>query len=382
MSNIKGIIPFTEMFERSQVLSRDNSDTSEDKFKGLVNDAYAQTLPRDNDWDFLIKESDVATSARYNTGTVDATAASTSITGNSTSWVSTQTSALGWKIKFTSNGLVYDFDYVSGTSATITPALSGDTDISSGGYVLFRDTYALPSDFDRFLLGEEGGLQVWRSGRYQPVPLVMYPQWRKEFRSEPSDFVRRCRLRDLDSSGNTRIQINPPTKKAIQLPFDYIKLLDLLVEYTTGNISVITNASPTVTLSGSDLDGNIITSSFTYYFRVDADGTGAASTWYLISSVTGNTTITLSSNYLGTSIASGTSNDTYTISRIPEVPSKFHDWIIYEATTKGIADQSDPNFVFFAAEAKKIFTRCKVLYKSRRLNKQFGAEDDVRNDSW
>lgn len=380
MSNIQGVIPYTEIFETAMLYARDSSFTSEGKFKSLINNAYTRSLPRSEDWDFLIRSSTISCSAKYNAGTVAISAASTSLVGTGTVWTSGMTSTNGWKIKFASNDLIYDFTYASGTTATISPVLSGDTNLSGAGYTLFRDTYAMASDYFRFLLGEEGGLKIMKSGKYDIAPVASDKQWREEYNFTPSDTIRMCRLLELNSSGNRKIQISPPSNKAIVIPYDYIVALAPMTEYKTGFISAITNASTSVTGSGTTWNSttNIDTSTYTYYFRMDADGTGPDSVWYKISSADSATGLTLSSAYAGSTISAGTSSDIYTISRIPEMPSEFHDLLIYMAILDAIADEGDPNYQYYLLKRQSIYNECKLMYKSRRVNTQFGVDDDYR----
>jgi hypothetical protein len=380
MSNLSGIIPYTELFETAALYARDTAFTSEGKFKALINNAYTRELIRNEDWDFLVKESSISCSAKYNTGTVAITAGATALTGTGTVWTSAMTSANGWKIKFSGNDLIYDFTRTGNTAATISPALSGATSLSGAGYTLFRDSYSLASDFFRFLLGEEGGLKIMKSGKYNIAYVASDKRWREEYNFTPSDSLNMCRLLQYDSSRNRRIQINPPSNTAIIIPYSYIQALTPMTEYTTGYISAITNGATGVTGLGTawNVTGNIDTSTYAYYFRMDVDGTGPDSVWYKIDSVGGATSITLASNYGGTTISSGISTDTYTISRIPEMPSEFHDLLIYCAVIDGIADEGDPNYQYYMAKKAQIYSECKMMYKSRRLNTQFGVEDSWR----
>ena len=151
-----------------------------------------------------------------------------------------------------------------------------------------------------------------------------------------------------------------------------------MTEYTTGYISTITNGAVAVVGASTawNVTGNIDTATYQYYFRVDADGTGDASVWYLVDSsvALGATTLSLAVAYGGTTIGTGTENNTYTISRVPEIPGEFHDYLIYAAAVRGLADESDSNYQFFLALSEKLMNDCKRLYKSRAKNTQFGVE--------
>src|SRR3990167_2460044 len=173
MSNITRLLPFSEMVEKAQTLARDNTAGSRDKFKGLINRAYTQVIPRKEDWSPLIASSSISCSAKYNTGSVAATAASTSITGTGTTWVTGMT---GRKIKINSNDNIYTFTYVTATTATISPAFSGANNVSGAGYTIYDDDYSMASDFDRLLSG--GSLYKYRSGRPFVISEVSERQWR------------------------------------------------------------------------------------------------------------------------------------------------------------------------------------------------------------
>jgi len=280
----------------------------------------------------------------------------------------------GRKIKINSNNNVYTFTYLTATTGTISPALSGDNDISGAGYNIFEDEYALVSDFSRFL--KNGSFYVMQSGRPRPIIETASKQWNEEYTTTPSDNTERIRLRGFNSSRYRLLQINPPPQKAVALPYDYVKIITPMIEYSTGTILTLANAGTAVTGTGTDFDGNIDTDSYIYYFRIDDDGIGDSSKWYLIDSADSDTGITLASAYGGVAISDGTK--AYTISMIPDLPNEFHDWLIYLALIKSSTDQNDPALKVWAAIADEIEVEIKALYKSRRSNYQFELEDDVR----
>lgn len=366
MSNILRIIPFSELVEKSQTLARDNSYSSRDKFKGLINWAYTQEIPRKEDWTPLIASSSISCAAKYNTGTVSITAGDTSITGSGTVWTSGMTNR---KIRINGNPNVYTFTYVSSTTGTVSPALSGDSNVSGAGYVIFDDDYSLASDFNRFLSG--GSLYKYRSGRPYVIDEASERKWRDEYSIDTSDEVVRCRLRGFDTSMNRVVEINPAPQTAISLPYDYIKHLTPMTEYRTGYVSAITNGATGVTGSGTDWDG-YVSSSYTYYFRMDKDGVGDSSVWYKVSSATNDTTLVLASNYNGTTVASG--NEEYTICMIPLLPYEFQDWMIYLAAMNSGIDQNDPSAQGWIAMAQSIEKQCKLIWKNRNTNQEMDVE--------
>lgn len=367
MGNLSpAIIPFTEIVERVAKLAREDSLNVEPKLKGLVNDIYTKSIPRRFDWQPLLRSSYIQCTAYYNTGTVAVSAASTSLVGTSTVWTSSMTVANGWKIKFTGNPNIYAFEYVSATTATISPALSGATDLSGASYSLFRDTYSMASDFDRFLIN--GGIEYTKGGQPDIIRATPEDLWKEDFRAEPQDSPCRQRLLGTeDSSGYKQLQINPPPKSALLLPYEYIKTLRLMTEYTTGSITTLANGGTAVTGTGTDFDG-YATSGYTYYFRIDRDGEGDDSVWYKIASFDSDTGITLSSAYGGTALSSATA--AYTISMVPELPYQFHDAILYLAVQLAIADQKDTTYAFYKKLGDTALDELKTIYKTRTYNKR------------
>jgi len=84
---------------------------------------------------------------QYKAGTVQGAGGATSITGTGTAWTSDMTSANGWKIHIETaehGNYVYDFDYVSGTTATVSTmtGTSPANDFAGVTYELFRSGYA------------------------------------------------------------------------------------------------------------------------------------------------------------------------------------------------------------------------------------------------
>jgi hypothetical protein len=98
-------------------------------------------------WQHLLKRFTLQTEAIYNTGTITATNASTSVSGDSTVWVSSWvTSPSNRKITIEGRSEPYDVSAIGGaTSLTLADSFIGDTD-SGLAYTLYRDTYPLPTD--------------------------------------------------------------------------------------------------------------------------------------------------------------------------------------------------------------------------------------------
>ncbi len=363
-----GTIPFTEIFERLMTLSKIDSFNNEDYAKGLVNDAYTRSLPALNDWNPIITEGYITTTAYYNTGTVAVNAASTSLTGTGTTWTASMTANNGWKIRFAGLDGTYTFTYLSATTATINPALEGAVNQSAAAYVLFQDEYALASDFDRLL--RNGSIYVQQGGRITDIiSESTRDQFREMFTSEPSDRIFRAILTRINSSGYRMVRLNPPPRIAKIYPYEYIPKIIPMKEYTTGTISV-TNGNTVVTGTSTQFSSNV---SAGMYFRVDSVGQGDSSKWYQIASVDSATQITLSSNYLD----GADSGSEYTICSAPTMfPTEFHEFILYEAISIAVASSADPNTQVMIARRADVLSRLNKNYKSRRTNSQIRVEDD------
>lgn len=370
MGNLSTTIPFTELVERLMTMGRVDSPNNEDYAKGIINDVYTRALPRLEDWNPIINDTGVLTMVpSYNTGTISVNAGSTSLTGSGTTFTSLMTAADGYKIKIAGNDNIYTFTYVSATSATISPALSGGSNISGASYTIFKDEYQLASDFDRFL--KNGSIYIYTGGRIQDIiEEVPYDCFRADFRPEPNDNLERAIiLRTHATTGYKIVRLNPPPKTAKVYPYDYIAKVTPLSEYTTGTIAV-TNASTTVTGTDTAWSANVAAGD---YFRVDNNGTGDSSKWYRVASVGGDTSITLDTAF-GENTESGMD---YTICKAPTAfPSEFHEFILYEALRIVAGESDDPNVQGFILQGQTILSDLKKNYKSRRTNAQFGISDD------
>lgn len=363
-----GVIPFTELFERLMTLGKVDSFNNEDFAKGVINDAYTRALPSLDDWHPLVKESFLTMSAYYSTGTVSCTAGSTSLTGSGTTWTASMTALNGWKIKFAGVDNVYLFTYASATTATISPALEGSTDLTARAYTLFREEYALPSDFDRFL--QNGSIYVISGGRVQEIVSEQARDvFREQYSADPQDPIRRSMLVGTDSNGYRKVRLNPPPRTAKVYPIDYIPKVPPMKEYTRGTVA-ITNGSTAVVGTDTLFTTNVVAGQ---YFRVDSIGQGDSSKWYVVDSVVSNTQLNLTAAYEDDTLA----GEAYTVCSSPSLlPSEFHEFILYEAATVVVASSSDPNTKLMIAKRSEVLSRLKKMYRFRRTNTQIKVEDD------
>jgi len=369
MGNLSTTIPFTELWERMLTMSRLDSPNNEDYARGMVNDVYVRTLPRIEDWNPLVKEGTLTMTAYYNTGTVAINAAATSITGTGTTWTTAMTSTDGYKIKIAGNDNVYDFTYVSATTGTISPALSGATNLSGASYQIFRDDYSLATDFCRLL--KNGSVYVYSGGRLRDT-LKELPRdkFREDFQVSASDPAARVLLgRRHSTSGAQLLRINPPPKTAKVYPYEYIQQVTPMTDYQAGTAAV-TNASTTVTGTDTSWSANVAAGD---YFRVDGNGTGDSSKWYKVSSVTNDTTLVLDTAY-GEATESLLS---YTCSKAPTAyPMEFHEFLIYDALATTLGEEGDPAAEAILLKRQDILSGLKMMYKTRTTNQQYSADDD------
>jgi len=369
MGNLANTIPFTELWERLLTMGRVDVPNNEDYAKGFINDTYTRTLPRMVDWDPLVKESFLTMTPYYNTGTVTVAAGATAVVGVGTVWTSGMLATEGYKIKFAGNDNVYDFTYTAATTATISPALSQATDLTSVSYTIFKDEYQLASDFNRLLMN--GSVYVYSGGRVQDIiEEIPRDEFREEYSPEASDPIYRVMLtRTHGTTGNRLIRVNPPPKKAYVYPYEYIQLVTPMTDYSVGDVAV-TNASAVVTGTSTYFLANAAAGD---YFRVDSNGVGNSSKWYRILSVDSNTQITLETVF-GEYTEAGL---TYHISKAPTaLPYPFHEFILYESVLKLTVEQGDTVIQAIATERDRILSDLKKSYKLRRTNVQYSVDDD------
>lgn len=349
-------------------MAKIDSPNNEDFAKGVINDTYVRVLPRVQDWTPIVTDSFLSMTAEYTTGTVAVNAAGTAITGTGTTWTSGMTVDNGYKIKIAGNDNIYKFEYVGATSGTISPPLSGADNLSGKTYVIYRDEYALASDFDRFL--KNGSVYVYAGGRIQDTVQEAAPdRFREENSAATSDPIKMVIIRRVNSSGLRVVQVGPPPKTAKVYPYEYVKRITPMSDYVTGTAAV-TNASAVVAGTDTLWSTNAAVGD---YFRLDGNGIGDSSKWYKILTVDSDVQITLDTVW-GEATESG---GEYVISKAPTAfPAEFHEAILYEALVVVIGEQGDRNLEGFALRKQEVMQDLKKNYKSRRTNVQVKVEDD------
>ena len=350
-------IPFIEIVERLRRLAREKA-SNESVVRDVVNTVYTKDIPRESDWSFLKSTSAISCLAEATTGVVSVN------TQNTNCWFSSgltlESSMTGRKIKFSGNNNIYDLTFVASNSGSISPPLSGEANIGSGGFVIFKDTFSLASDFDRFPVN--GGLLFYSAGIPTPLPEKVDDDWYADFAANPSSEPGMCRLYQPDTAGNTQVQVNPPPQDPIVIPYEYLKALTPM-KFTTGGTAVMSTASTIVTGTGTYFT-KMTTGD---YFRINAMGIGADSDWYRINTISSDTNLTLSSNFR--SDTSGAFS--YTISSAPQYPYKLQDGIINGSMVRLLVDQNDSMFQFYQMQYAKVINDNKKLYSMRM------ASDDI-----
>jgi len=357
MSTVRAI-PFVEIVERAQDLGRAGADTRS-RLRGLVQSVYTRDIPIEFDWTFLKASSAIVCLAEYNTGY--ASCVTQDGTVSFTSGATLDSSFIGRRIKFDSNPDIYDITALySTTGCTISPVLSSEAHVETGGYTIFKNIFSLPENFDRFLIN--GGLLYYQGGQPTPIPEKVDGDFLSEFNASPNSTPSGCRMLGPDSNGCLQVEIEPPPSTPYIMRNEYIRALLPMKENSMGT-AVFTSNSTVVTGSGTWFT-RMTTGD---YIRAEQFGKNTDSDWYRITAIASNTNLTLSrvfridSNYTGS----------FMISSAPEMPYNFHESLIYGALRKYLPDHKDQMWVIANREFAKILTDNKVLFNNRH------SRDDI-----
>ena len=353
MSKNVRVIPGTEIVERSIQIARIESTNDESRAWGAANDVYLQEIPVKEDWNFLIASSSLVCTAKYADGTVTATTGSTTASFSG----ATLTAAMdGRRIKFNDNANIYALTFVNSSTGTITPALSGDRNISAGAYVIYKSLYQLAEHFDRF--PKDGGLQYWASNnKPTPIPEQALQTYYSEVSTTPG-IPTTCRLVGEDTAGMMQVELVPAPDKAYVLPYDFVRALNPLRETTGGTASVAAGGTTVTLHTGS----RIADASTGWYVRFDAAGVGSDSEWYRVIALNQTTSAaTIQNAYAGAAVNSGA----YTLCAAPQYPPMLHYAIIAGAVKRLLSDQKDQTFIYVDSQEAAILNDAKYLFKSR-----------------
>ena len=356
MSKNQDVIPFTELVERTSEIARERADV-QPKLRGYVNDVYTREIGRKWDWNFLLVGSTITTRPSYSTGTVSANTGGTVATFSSD--VVLDATYTGSQLRITGNDVVYDCTYVSPTSLSIQPPISGNQNSTNSGYNLFFPFYALPSNFDRF--PKNGGFANWLGGNQKVIQETPFQEWGTNYSSNPSDTPERIRIIGTDTAGNQVLEINPPPKTAKSYLNNYFQTLAPMRETTAGLIGNITSGGTNVI---GDTNCRFLEATTGDYLRIDALGKGNDSSWYRIISIQNNSALTLQTAFATTGITSAN----YVISTAPQMPVKLHIGILYGSILMCATDQDDPLFQGYNLKLAEVMSDGKRLYVTRVYN--------------
>lgn len=346
-------IPFTEIVERSIELGRVREEVR-GKVRGIVNDIYVRDIPQKEDWSFLVHRSTITLDAEYNTGTVSASTGGTTATFDST--VTMESAFTGRRLKISGNDYVYDVVFQHTTALTISPPLSGTSNPSGASYSLFRTSYPLAGDFDRF--PKNGGLHQFTGGSKTVIPEKGYDYYTSNFSSTPNSNINFCILFGVNTAGTQLVELSPPGKDAISLEYDYISRLRPLRETTSGLVGSVSASGTSVVGDSNTRFTEATTGDF---FRINAFGQGANSEWYRIATISNNSTMTLVTAFG----LSGATSAGYTISSAPQIPTSIQPALLYGTIAQVAADQDDPMAVAYSMKYAQVLSDGKRVYKTR-----------------
>ena len=172
------------------------------------------------------RRSTITTHPSYSTGTVAVTVGSSTVTGTSTLWTTTnsygqQNVRVGGKITFAGRFEVYSVTAVGGAGTlTISPSYIGTTD-TDATYVYFEDEYDLATDFSRPI-----DLRTFDTERH--IRLIGRQDFRRLYPRNriPTTRLRHATLLDLPFNGSTtpvrKVQFAPPPSVASVIPYTYV----------------------------------------------------------------------------------------------------------------------------------------------------------------
>lgn len=174
---------------------------------------------------WLEREGLLTTMAPYTTGTVAVTRGSTTVTGTSTVWTTTNAYGIAnarttGKINFGDNN-IYNISTVGASSITLTSKYVASADLAAGSsYTYFEDEYALASDFLKMI-------DVRRFSESLNIPLIGRDEFRRMYpRPNIAGLPKVATM--LDKSFTTTstqpmyVQFYPYPSTNLLIPYSYI----------------------------------------------------------------------------------------------------------------------------------------------------------------
>lgn len=189
------------------------------------------------DWRTLDQTAVLQTLAEYATGTVTVTNGSTAVTGDSTVWTSAMN---GRGFRPSATGPIYTVTYVSATSLTLDRAYEGVTG-SALGYRIFQHIYSLAALADEIKSFRNPHLDI-------DLDESARESFDEAFPGRPAHGeVEAYQLYDLDSSGNTTVELYPIPTAVRGLPYRYIE--------RPADLTVVSDTVPTWMHTGTLVEG-------------------------------------------------------------------------------------------------------------------------------
>lgn len=355
MSKNVQVLPATELVEQATQIARIEATNDESRVWGAMNFVYLHEVPNQADWPFFLASSSLLTTPKYNTGTVAVNTGDTAVTFTG---ATLPTALDGGRIKFNDNPNVYTFTRTGAGTGTISPALSEDKNISGGAYTLYQPIYPLAATFNRF--PKNGGLQIWRGGRPDPIPEDAIQTYYTNFAASPT-IPKTCRLLAPDTADAVRVELIPGPDKAYVLPYDFLANPPALRESTAGTCTINAGSSSVTFHAGA----RVAESTTGWYFRVDAFGTGADSEWYRVLALSAaNSTVTLQTAFG----LSGATSAGYTLCAGLQLPGLLQGAVLHGTVKRLLADQKDSTYVYVDSLQTTAIHDAKRLFKTRTYN--------------
>lgn len=173
--------------------------------------------------------------AQYSTGTVTITQGSTTLTGTSTVWTTTDAFGIAnaranGKVRIEGSLVPYVVSTVGGAGTITLSSKFTESDVTDGTYVYYEDEYDLASDFLRPIDAQRFSDEV-------DIEIINRSDFRRRYptNSTPGRVQAACIL-DYAPSGNTtpirRVRFAPPPSTAMTIPYAYVT--SLLATSTAG----------------------------------------------------------------------------------------------------------------------------------------------------
>lgn len=356
-------IPYTEIVERTMALGR-VPDNTISKVRGIVQDVYVREVQTKYDWNYLIAESSITTTAQYNAGNITINTGATAATFSSDSVL--DASFTGRRIKIFGNDAVYGVSFSNTTAATLAPSFQGIANVSAASYAIYQPFYALATDFDRFLT--DGGIDKWQAGKREAIKETSYPEFALKRSATPST-PEVLRFIGMDTAGNSVIELAPPPRDSRNYAYSYIRKLSPLMDTTAGTVTISAKAQ---TVTG-DTSCRFTEATTGDWLRIDSFGKGQDSSWYRIIAIAHDSSLTLQSLFAN----SGVTNASYTIARAPEMPARMQPAVLYGTLRNILLDQSDENALYYNIKMAEVLSDGKRIYVNRPFSQDIHsiAED-------